>query len=110
MKFYRSLVCDFLRDFYFDSSIKNYLQIEIPHPIMAEKVSGGVKSVSRIVLDTNVYGIRLPQIPVYRYDIRIVAKTSGGKELELTKQCRDELVYNINNEVFKMLRDVWRRM
>lgn len=77
---------------------------------MAEKVSGGVKSVSRIVLDTNVYGIRLPQIPVYRYDIRIVAKTSGGKELELTKQCRDELVYNINNEVFKMLRDVWRRM
>ncbi|KHN84983.1 hypothetical protein Tcan_16149 [Toxocara canis] len=42
-----------------------------------------------VTLVTNVYGVRMPPIPVFRYDVAVVAY-NAKRSFELTKQTRDE--------------------
>nr|AEF32758.1 WAGO-2 [Ascaris suum] len=58
-------------------------------PIMADKMPGGTLAADEVLLATNVYGIRLPPIPVFRYDVTVVAYASR-RMFELTKQSRDD--------------------
>ncbi|KHN84953.1 Germ cell-expressed protein R06C7.1 [Toxocara canis] len=60
-----------------------------PRAIIADKMPGGKLAASQVTLVTNVYGVRMPPIPVFRYDVAVVAY-NAKRSFELTKQTRDD--------------------
>uniref|UniRef100_A0A915DJZ7 Uncharacterized protein n=1 Tax=Ditylenchus dipsaci TaxID=166011 RepID=A0A915DJZ7_9BILA len=70
------------------------LNIHIGDPHMEEKIPGGTNG-ERIKVLSNVFGIKMAKIPVFRYDITLSALFSGrreGKKLEFTKRSKEDSV------------------
>ena len=59
---------------------------------LAAKMPPGTVAQSTEKVVTNIYGVRLPDIKVYKYEVGVVAITTKNKPLDMTKPSRDELV------------------
>lgn len=68
----------------------NCFQIAKGDTIMAAKGERGVVMAGTEILITNVYGIKLPAIPVYRYEVAVYGYTDTGKRCELNRLTREE--------------------
>lgn len=58
--------------------------------IIAEKREKGTFQASTVNLRTNVYGLSMKHMLIYRYDITLLANTSRGRDVFLTKKARGE--------------------
>lgn len=74
---------------------------------MAPKIAPGEVQAGELLLESNVFGMRLPDRQVYRYDITVEALTSRGRVMNLEKMTRDDYLVTERKkdcmEIFKSI-------
>lgn len=70
-------------------------------PVMAPKTAPGTMKAADEVISTNMHGVRLAQIPIFRYDVKITGLTSNRRPregversgvVELTKKLKEDVM------------------